>query len=150
MATKPTKTATRSKTTPTRSTKVTKSTKPTSRTAARKAKAASSPVSAAPKPVLVESVAPSEALPVLRKKELIDVVTERSGIKKKDAKPVVEAMLAVLGQAIFEGRDLNLQPMGRSKINRQKAVSGGQVTVMKLRQSDARTTQKDTLAEAAE
>lgn len=86
----------------------------------------------------------------MKKKELIDAVTERSGIKKRDAKPVVEAMLAVLGQAIADGRELNLQPFGKLKVNRAKEVQGGTVIISKIRQSHNRPTPKDPLAEAAE
>lgn len=71
----------------------------------------------------------------LKKKELIDLVVGRSGIKKKDAKPVVEAMLAVLGETIAGGRELNLQPMGKLRINRTVDKGNGRVIVCKLRQS---------------
>ncbi|MEN8983771.1 MAG: HU family DNA-binding protein [Planktotalea arctica] len=73
--------------------------------------------------------------PALKKKELIDTVTERSGIKKKDAKPVIEAMLEVLGETLAEGREMNLQPLGKIKINRTKEVQGGNVLIVKVRQS---------------
>jgi len=124
-------------------------TAPASR-ATSKSRAATSAVKAAPKPVVVTQTAPVVGKSAMKKKELIDVVTERSGIKKKDAKPVVEAMLAVLGQAISDGRELNLQPLGKVKINRQKDVQGGKVTVLKVRQSDRASEPKDPLAEAAE
>lgn len=71
----------------------------------------------------------------LKKKELIDLVVERSGIKKKDAKPVVEAMLSVLGETIAKGRELNLQPLGKLRINRSSDKGNGRVIVCKLRQS---------------
>ena len=71
----------------------------------------------------------------LKKRELIDLVVERSGIKKKDAKPVVEAMLAVLGETIAGGRELNLQPLGKLRINRAEEKGNGRVIVCKLRQS---------------
>lgn len=106
---------------------------------------------AAPKPLVVRETTPVVADPALKKKELIDTVVERSGIKKKDAKPVVEAMLAVLGQAIAEGRELNLQPFGKLKINRSKEVQGGSVIVAKIRQSNAvATPPRDPVAKAAE
>ena len=73
----------------------------------------------------------------MRKKELIDLVVERSGIKKKDAKPVVEAMLSVLGEAIGSGRELNMQPLGKLRINRSVERSNGRIIVCKLRQSTA-------------
>jgi len=85
----------------------------------------------------------------LKKRELIDMVVERSGIKKKDAKPVVEAMLAVLGETVASGRELNLQPLGKLRINRTIDKSNGRVFVCKLRQSDAsKSKAKDPLAEA--
>ena len=73
----------------------------------------------------------------MRKKELIDLVVERSGIKKKDAKPVVEAMLAVLGETIGDGRELNMQPLGKLRINRSVERSNGRIIVCKIRQSTA-------------
>ncbi len=89
----------------------------------------------------------------LKKKELIDMVVDRSGIKKKDAKPVIEAMLAVLGETIASGRELNLQPFGKLRINRAIDKANGMVFVCKLRQSDAannagNTPANDPLAEA--
>ena len=89
-----------------------------------------------PDPVFVEADADGAGLP-MRKKELIDLVVERSGIKKKDAKPVVEAMLAVLGEASGSGRELNLQPLGKLRINRSVERSNGRIIVCKLRQSTA-------------
>ena len=44
----------------------------------------------------------------MRKKELIDLVVERSGLKKKDAKPIIEATLAILGGALADTRELDL------------------------------------------
>lgn len=85
--------------------------------------------------VSVVTVEPVVAGEVMRKKELIDAVVERSGIKKKDAKPVVETMLAVLGDAIEEGRELNLQPFGKLKVNRSKDVPNAKVMICKLRRS---------------
>lgn len=73
--------------------------------------------------------------PEMKKKELIDAVVSRSGIKKKDAKPVVEAMLAVLGEALADSRELNLKPFGKVKVNRAKEVPNGKVIIAKIRQT---------------
>ena len=73
--------------------------------------------------------------PEMKKKELIDAVVSRSGIKKKDAKPVVEAMLAVLGEALADSRELNLKPFGKVKVNRTKEVPNGKVIIAKVRQT---------------
>jgi len=75
----------------------------------------------------------------LRKKELIDQAVERSGIKKRDAKPVVEAVLAILGEAIGEERSVNLEPMGKLRVTRSKDNPNGRVHVCKLRRKIAVT-----------
>lgn len=91
--------------------------------------------STAPLPRVVTVTDPIVSEPDLKKKELIDLVVARSGIKKKDAKPVVEAVLAVLGETIASGRELNLQPFGKLRINRSEEKPNGRVIVCKLRQS---------------
>ena len=65
------------------------------------------------KPTIVETAQPVLAGPMMRKKELIEAVVAQSGVKKRDAKPVIEAMLSVLGNAISSGRELNLEPLGK-------------------------------------
>ncbi|AHD01227.1 integration host factor [Leisingera methylohalidivorans DSM 14336] len=97
----------------------------------------------------------------MNKKELVGLAVERSGVKKKDAKPVVEAVLALLGEAVAGGRELNLKPFGKLRINRSQERSNGKVFVCKLRQpavtknaavensGEAGNSSKDPLAEAA-
>lgn len=91
--------------------------------------------STAPLPKVVTVSGPVVSEPDMRKKELIDLVVTRSGIKKKDAKPVVESVLAILGESIADGRELNLQPFGKLRINRTEEKPNGRVIVCKLRQS---------------
>jgi len=89
---------------------------------------------------------------ILNKKQLIEDVVVRSGIKKKDAKPVIEAMLDVLGQAIADGKNLNLQPFGKITQQKQNEKASARVTIVRIRQPNARPEKvvKDPLAEAAE
>ncbi|MDG1472228.1 MAG: HU family DNA-binding protein [Ascidiaceihabitans sp.] len=106
-------------------------------------------------PVVVGAPEPVISGPMMRKKELIDLVVERSGIKKKDAKPAVEATLAVLGEAIGDSRELNLQPMGKLKVHRVKQMPNGRVMVTKIRQlmpsdANAEASGTNTLPSAAE
>lgn len=89
-------------------------------------------------PTVVETLTPVVVSNELRKKELFDLVVERSGMKKKDVKPVVEAMLAVLGDAFAEQREMDLQPLGKLKVQRGKELSDGRALVLKLRQKTAR------------
>ena len=73
----------------------------------------------------------------LKKQELIAKVVERSEVAKKHAKPVIEAMLAVLGDALADGRDLNLQPMGKVKRKRVKDTEKARIIVANIRQPKA-------------
>jgi len=122
-----------------------------STTTAKSTTAAKSASKSAAKPaaVVVDAPAPVVAGPMMRKKELIDAVVTRSGIKKKDAKPVVEAMLAVLGEAMAEGRELNLTPMGKLKVKRAKELPQAKVMIAKVRQPKPSATPAPT-SEAAE
>ncbi|MCC0064252.1 MAG: HU family DNA-binding protein [Defluviimonas sp.] len=72
---------------------------------------------------------------VLKKKELVERVVAASGVKKKDAKSVVEATLRVLGDALAAGEDLVLPPFGKAKVNRQKDLGSGEMLVIKLRRN---------------
>ncbi|HHH89199.1 MAG TPA: DNA-binding protein [Aliiroseovarius sp.] len=96
--------------------------------------------------------APGATPDALRKKQLIDDVVERSGIKKKYAKPVVEAMLAVLGEAVAAGTTMNLQPLGKVMVQRTNEKPSGRVTIVRIRQSTGggQKPDKDPLASAAE
>lgn len=73
----------------------------------------------------------------LKKQELIALVVERSDVAKKHAKPVIEAVLTVLGDAIAEGRELNLQPMGKIKRKKLKDTDKARVIIANIRQSKA-------------
>lgn len=77
---------------------------------------------------------PDAAAP-LKKQELIATVVERADVPRKYAKPVIEAMLAVLGDALGEGRDLNLEPMGKIKRKRLKDTGNARVIVANIRQA---------------
>ncbi len=72
--------------------------------------------------------------PMMRKKELVDIVVMRSGMKKKDVKPVVEMALTVLGDALRDNRELNLPPLGRLKVRREKQLANGRMVIAKIRQ----------------
>ncbi|WP_292294133.1 HU family DNA-binding protein [Marivita sp.] len=138
MATTRKETTTPRKTTPTATT-------PTATTTAAKAAAQ------APDPEVVVNETPRITGPELKKKELIDTVVARSGIKKRDAKPVVEAMLAVLGETIADGRELNLAPMGKLKITRMKKTTKAHIITTRLRRTEQHQSDApDPLAQAAE
>jgi nucleoid DNA-binding protein len=112
-----------------------KPTKPASKPGAAKPVTSQSKAPVAPADPRIMAAPEAVVLgPVLRKKELIEAVVERSGIKKKDAKPVIEAMLAVMGTALAQNREVNLPDLGRIKIRREKQLANGRMMVAKIRQ----------------
>jgi len=96
---------------------------------------AAAPRTATPEPGLVTEETPVAGSSELTKKELIESVLERSDVKKKFAKPVVEAMIEVIGDAIATGREINLQPMGKIKPQRTKDSAKARVVIAKIRQN---------------
>lgn len=116
-------------------------TKSAAATAAAATKAATATTAAraskAPKAATAAATGGAEEVvsgPMMRKKELIDAVVAASGAKKKDAKPVVEAMLKVMGNALRDGRELNLHPFGSVKVRRAKDMVKARVLTTKIRQ----------------
>lgn len=133
----------------------------TRKASAVKAKPASdAAASAPPKSVVTSTATPAKAAAkadddFMRKPDLIEKVVVRSGIKKKDAKPVVEAMLAVLGEAIADGQEMRLPPLGKVMVNRTKDLENGTAYIIKVRQpkkagGTGGTPGKEPLAKAAE
>lgn len=71
---------------------------------------------------------------MVRKTELIDAIVLRTGLKKKDVKPTVEATLELFAQTLKEGKDLSLPPMGKIKLMKSKDLdNGAKVLTLKLR-----------------
>ena len=75
--------------------------------------------------------------PTMRKPDLIDRGVLRAGVKKKDAKPAVEAARAVLGEALSDGEVLQLPPLGKLRVTRTVEQESGEVLVCKLRRRTA-------------
>lgn len=100
---------------------------------------------------VVESIKPVVSDTPIKKKELIDRVVAESGMKKKDVKPVVEAMLAVMGRALREGEEIVAPPMGKMMVKRVKDLSNARVMTLRLRSPNHMATPaKPSLAEPAE
>ncbi len=102
--------------------------------------------------MVVRETSPVVSAPEMKKKELIEAAVERAGVKKKDAKPAIEAALAILGEALSDGRDLNLQPLGKIKVQKTKELSNGTVMNVRIRRSKQATEAPapDPFSEAAE
>lgn len=97
-------------------------------------------------PVAAKVARPAE---VLKLKTLIAQVVEASGGRKKGTREIVEATLAALGTALSQGKHLNLPPLGKAKVGRQKGVAGddGELIVLKLRRGGAARKRKKDVTE---
>lgn len=85
------------------------------------------------RPLAKAEVEGAEVKVALRLRELIDRVAGTAGVKRKDAKPVIEATLKHLGDALGAGESLILQPLGRLRVNRTKVAASGDTLTVKLR-----------------
>lgn len=85
-----------------------------------------------------ETLTAKEPGGALRKKDLLERVVEATGAKKKDFKPIVEATLKLLGDALSSGDDLVLPPLGKAKVNRQKDLGSAEMLVIRLRRQDGK------------
>jgi nucleoid DNA-binding protein len=125
--------------------------KPGSGASARARKPVSAPVVASVRPVgnTGTDVPVAAKAVTLRKKELIERVAAVSGVKKQDTRAIIDAVLAVLGDALAAGETLALPPLGKARVNRHKDVDGGEMLTVKLRRGGPATA-KEPLAETGE
>lgn len=131
-------------------TKETTGTRSRAKTASRSSKSPVKPATVKPTPVVVTESEPVLGVAELKKVELVNEAVERSGIKKKFAKPAIEAALAILGEALADGRDLNLRPLGKLKIMRSKEVANGRVLTARVRQPLEKTDEEKGLADISD
>ena len=71
---------------------------------------------------------------LIKKPEFLDRAVERTNVKKREAKPAIEAALAVPAVSLINGEELNLPPMGKLRVVKSKDVGeGAKVLMLKLR-----------------
>jgi|GEM_PF-5050401 len=83
----------------------------------------------------------------VKMKEFFERVVARSGLKRNEAKSAAEATLAVLGEAIANGEEVNLPGLGKLKVNRQKATDRGTDFVARVVRNRAREGGNQALAD---
>ena len=89
----------------------------------------------------------------VKMKELLAAVVAKTGAKKKDAKDVVDAVLAEMAAALTAGKSLSLPPLGNLRVAKTQEKGGATMMVLKLRMGgsggggEGGKGAKDTLAE---
>ncbi|WP_394152990.1 HU family DNA-binding protein [Loktanella salsilacus] len=88
----------------------------------------------APAPRVVGGNVDMPAGESIKKAAFIDRVIARGDLKKRDAKPAIEAALAELADLLAAGEELVLPPMGKIKAVKVKELTeGAQMLTLKLR-----------------
>jgi nucleoid DNA-binding protein len=88
----------------------------------------------APAPRVVGANVDMPAGESIKKSAFIDRVIARGDLKKRDAKPAIEAALAELADLLAAGEELVLPPMGKLKAVKVKDLGeGAQMMTLKLR-----------------
>lgn len=79
--------------------------------------------------------APTDPQPalVVQKKDFVDRVVAATGAKKSEARPIIDATLEQLGEALSAGHTLAVPPLGRARVNLEKDLRGGDVITLRLR-----------------
>lgn len=85
------------------------------------------------KPAQRKSAVEPVPVKIVQKREFLDRVATTAGVRKTDARAVVEATLAELGKAFAAGESLSVEPFGKARVNRQRDISGGEVIILRLR-----------------
>ncbi|WP_299424481.1 HU family DNA-binding protein [uncultured Shimia sp.] len=100
----------------------------------------------------IEGTAVDDGQDLMRKKELIEAAVARAGVKKRDAKPAIEAALAILGETLTSGRGLNMPGLGKVKVQNSKDLDEVKVVNLRLRRKSTEGEESDEegLAEPAE
>lgn len=93
---------------------------------------AASNVPAAVETPATEGVSAKVIVPVKRK-EMVERIAARSGVKPNQIKNVLDAILQELGDALSNGEVVDLQPLGKIRVNRQKDLPNAEVLICKLR-----------------
>lgn len=89
---------------------------------------------AAPAPKVAQAAKPVTTKMLVKKPEFLERSIARTAVKKRDAKPAIEAALAELAALLSEGNELNLPPLGKLKLIKSKDIGdGAKVMTLKLR-----------------
>jgi hypothetical protein len=99
----------------------------------------------------VEAETPIKVAPVaIRRKEIVARIAASSGVKPNLIKSVLDSVLKELGDALFAGESLNLEPLGKLSVNRQRETEKAKIVICKLRRSKVSNRPTDPNFEAAE
>lgn len=103
---------------------------------ARRIPAPVHPMTAVSKPSGSSEVQSNDTAPedALKKNELLQRLSDKTGQPKSQLRPVMDALLEILGEAVAEERPLQIPPLGKIKPLRSKTQGAARVSHVKIRQ----------------
>lgn len=78
---------------------------------------------------------------VMKIKDVLAAVVQKTGAKKQEAKPVIDAALAEIAAALAQGRSLSLPPLGNLRVAKMHDKGAAKMLVVKLRLAATKTAQ---------
>jgi Bacterial DNA-binding protein len=114
-------------------TKPTKTTKPALAAVQTTPKLSAAKVAVVPAKAKAEADDTAPRAETVKMKDLLAAITTKTGAKKKDAKDVVDAMLAEIAAALTAGRALSLPPLGNLRVAKTMDKGGTPTLVLRLR-----------------
>lgn len=80
---------------------------------------------------------------VVHKRDFVDRVVAATGVRRAEARPIIEATLLQLGLILSAGQTLAVPPLGRARINLERDARGGDVITLRLRRRPLMETAPD-------
>jgi hypothetical protein len=92
----------------------------------------------------------ADKVEILKLKQLLSAVVDKTSAKKKDAKEIVEAVLVEIAAALGKGHSLSLPPLGNLRVVKTQEKGGAKTMVLRLRVGGAKGTGEDGVADTGD
>lgn len=80
---------------------------------------------------------PKAKIEALKRRALLEAVAMRVGVKRTDAREVMDAVLVEMAEALDQGRDLILPPFGKVMLRKDKDGQDGRPMVARIKLIEA-------------
>ena len=68
----------------------------------------------------------------IKKKDFVEQVAAAAGAKKGEARSVVDAALAIIADRVLAGDELNLPPLGKLRLMKEKDTGKARIATLRL------------------
>lgn len=68
----------------------------------------------------------------IKKKDFVEQVAAAAGVKKAEARAAVDAALAIIADRVLAGDELNLPPLGKLRLMKEKDTGKARIATLRL------------------